>query len=169
LAELETTKGLEQYREKLAEALADLKELVTEEGAQPVYVSGGKAFRLGEGSSIVEFASPAAEPYAWKLAHNVRPAGRSTGVTGCYECHALDAPIFEGQVTTLGPAPDPEPITQAMYELAELDKTKLDAWSQSFQGRTLFKWFGFGAMGIVTVVLLSYLFTGVGGIFRRGR
>jgi hypothetical protein len=167
MAELEKTKGWEAYQEKLAEALGDLKEIITDEGAEPVYVSGGKAFRLGEDGLIEAFENAAARPYAWKLAHNVRPAGYSSGVTGCYECHALGSPIFEGQVTTLGQAPVQEPVTQAMYRFADLDKTKLDAWSLSFQSRTLFKWFAFGAMGIVAVVLLSYLFTGIGGMFRR--
>jgi hypothetical protein len=169
LEELQTAKGLEAYREKLAAALTDLKEVVTQQDAQPVYVSGGKAFRLGEDGSIVTFDNPAAEPYAWKLGHNVRPAGLSSGVTGCFECHSLDSPIFDGRVTALGPAPDPEPVTRVMHELADLDKIKLDGWSVSFLSRTLFKWFAFGAMGIVAVVILSYLFTGVRGMYGRGR
>ncbi len=169
MAELEKTKGWEAYQEKLAEALEDLKEIIEDEGAEPVYVSGGKAFRLGDDGSVEEFENAAAQPYAWKLAHNVRPAGYSSGVTGCYECHSLGSPIFEGRVTTLGQAPVPEPVTQAMYELADLDKTKLDAWNLSFQSRALFKWFAFGAMGIVSVILLYYLLAGIDGILHRDR
>ena len=57
-----------------------------------------------------------------------------------------------------------------MYELAGYDKTKLDAWSMSFQGRTAFKWMVFVAAGTVGLVLLSFLLLGVNGLlglFRR--
>jgi len=47
-------------------------------------------------------------------------------------------------------ATGPWPATHAMYELAGFDKTKLDAWNQSFQGRTAFKWMGFLSTGIVS-------------------
>jgi hypothetical protein len=164
LAELEQTKAIEAWREKLPQALAALKKTIKEQGAEPVYIAGGKAFRLGKDNSVEEFQNEAAKPYAWKLAHDVRPARWSSGVTGCFECHSLGAPIFQSQVTATGPAPD-KPRSQAMYELAGYDKTKMDAWSLSFQGRTAFKWFGFFAMGVVALVLLSGLVTGVQGVF----
>jgi hypothetical protein len=167
IAELERTKGMANYREKLSAALVDLKEMITEQGAEPVYVSGGKAYRIGEGSTAEAFDNDAAKPYAWKLGHNVRPARWSTGVGGCYECHSLDSPIFNGEVTAIGPAPDDAPTTRAMYELAGLNKTKLDAWSLSFVSRTAFKWFAFAAMGVVALVLFSHLFVAVGGMFGR--
>jgi hypothetical protein len=77
----------------------------------------------------------------------------------------MGSPIFEGELTALGPAPDDTPVKRAMYELAEYDKTKLDAWSLSFQGRTAFKWMGFVAAGTVGLVLLSFLLMGVNGVF----
>ena len=72
----------------------------------------------------------------------------------------------------MGPAPDEEPVTMAMYEIAEseFDKTKLDAWNQSFQGRTAFKWLGFVSTGAVGLILLTYLllgFNGLAGMIRR--
>ena len=70
-------------------------------------------------------------------------------------------------MTALGPAPDDTPTTHAMYELAGLDKTKLDAWSSSFISRSAFKWFAFAAMGVVALVLLSNLFVAVGNVFGR--
>ncbi len=167
MAELERTKGMEAYQEKLAAALADLKEIVTDEGAEPVYVSGGKAYRLAADGTAEAFENEAAKPYAWKLGHNVRPARWSTGVNGCYDCHSLGSPIFEGEVTAMGPAPDDAPATHAMYELAGLDKTKLDAWSLSFISRDAFKWFAFSAMGVVALVLLSHLFVAIGGMSSR--
>jgi len=174
LAELEKIRGMEAWHGKLAEALGVLKEMIEEkiekkmmeEGVEPVYLSGGKAYRLAEDGSAEEFDNEATEPYAWKLAHDVRPARWSLGVNGCFDCHAAGAPIFEGKVTAMGPAPDDEPLTQAMYEIAEseFDKTKLDAWNQSFQGRTAFKWLGFVSSGAVGLILLTYLLLGFNGL-----
>ena len=80
-------KSLESWQEKLAEAFTTLQKTIAA-GAQPVYVSGGKAYRLGEDGKAIAFDHAAAKPYAWKLAHDVRPARMSLGIKGCYECHA---------------------------------------------------------------------------------
>ena len=132
---LEKTKGMENFREKLAEALKELQKIIQTDGAQGVYVSGGKAYRLGAEDKVEEFSNPAAQPYAWKLANDVRPARLSLGATSCFECHQDGAPIFDGQVVALGPAPDTAPPTQKMAELAGYDRSKIDAWNLSFQGR----------------------------------
>jgi len=166
LADLERTKGLQQWQEKLADALKALKETI-DEAAQPVYVSGGRAYRLTDDGKAEAFEHDAAAPYAWPLGHDVRPARQSLGAKGCYACHAAGTPIFEGLVTAAGPAPDEDPVTYAMHELAGYDKTKLDAWSQSFRGRTAFKWFGFVAMGVVGLVVLSFMVRGVNGVVDR--
>ncbi len=163
------TKTLEAWQEKLAESLEALKETTAAEGADPVYVGGGRAYRLGADGKPEEFENAAAQPYAWKLAHDVRPAGWSSGAGSCYECHSAGTPIFEGKVTAIAAVPDDEPITQSMYELAGYDKQKLDAWSQSFQGRPMFKYAGFAAMGVLGLILLAYLVQGINGLSARLR
>jgi len=124
---------------------------------------------LGENGSPEAFENAAAQPYAWKLGHDVRPARYSSGVTGCFECHAAGAPIFEGQVTAVAAVPDDQPLVHSMWELAGYDKQMLDAWNQSFQGRPLFKYAGFAAMGVVGLILLTYLIQGTYGLFGRFR
>ncbi len=163
------SKALEQFQEKLAKALGELKKIIPQPEAQPVYVAGGNAYRLNEAGKPQPFLHEAAQPYAWKLAHDVRPARASIGATGCFDCHQADTPIFEGQVTALSPVPETRPRTYAMYELAGFDKFRLDAWNQSFQGRTLFKWLGFASMGIVSLVLLWYAMRGLAGVAALAR
>ncbi|MCH5376411.1 MAG: hypothetical protein JJ992_20780, partial [Planctomycetes bacterium] len=158
-------KALEAWKEKLAESLKALQESVSAEGAQPVYVGGGRAYRLGADGTPEAFEHEAAQPYAWKLAHDVRPAGWSSGVTGCYACHAAGTPIFEGQVAAIAAVPEDEPVTHSMYELAGYDKPLLDAWNQSFQGRPLFKYAGFVAMAVVGLILLAFTVQGINGLF----
>jgi hypothetical protein len=166
LEALTESKGMEAFREKLATALEELKEIITEQGAEPVFISGGRAYRLNQEGAVEEFSHDATKPYAWTLAHDVRPARWSIGVKGCFDCHESGAPIFYSTVTALGQAPDEEPITLAAHQLVEeFDETKLAAWNQSFQGRTAFKWMGFFAMGVVGLILLSYLLLGINGLF----
>ena len=79
-------------------------------------------------------------------------------------------PIFDGQVTSIAAAPVDQPVRATMRELAGYDKTRMEAWNASFQGRTAFKWFGFGAVAVASLVLLSYVFAGITalpGLLRR--
>ena len=161
LNERALAKGMENWKTKLAEGLQELQETVTAENAESVFVSGGRAYRLAEDGTAAAFDHEAAQPYAWRLAHDVRPAQQSLGTKGCYECHADGTPIFEGQVTARAASPTDEPVTYAMHELAGYDKTKMDAWNASFRGRKAFKYFGFGAMGVASLVLLSYVLAGI--------
>lgn len=164
LTERTGKKAQEEFPAKLAKALGDLKKIIKQPNAEPVYVAGGKAFRLTADGKPQPFAHPAAEPYAWKLGHDVRPARASLGATGCFDCHQAGTPIFEGQVTAISPVLDEQPRQYVMHELAGIDKIRLDAWNQSFQGRTAFKWMGFASMGIVSLVLLWYTMRGLAGL-----
>jgi len=157
IAKYKKSKALEAWHEKLAKGLSVLREMTDEDGAQPVYVGGGRVFRLGTDDELVEFAHHAAQPYAWRLAHDVRPAREACGAGGCLECHATGAPIFEGEVTAISAVPEEQPITRSMVEFSGYDKQKLDAWSASFLGRRWFKYAGFAAMGIVGFILLAGL------------
>ncbi len=168
IAALELAKAKQAWDELLAAALTTLQESFEDDGVA-VYVGGGRAYRLGEDGQPEAFEHAVAEPYAWKLGHDVRPTRFSTGITGCYECHADGAPIFEGRVTAVAAVPDDQPLAHSMWELAGYDKQLLDAWNQSFQGRTMFKYAGFAAMGIVGLILLTYLIQGTYGLFASFR
>jgi hypothetical protein len=169
LRDLEQTKAAEAFREKLATALKALQKTIKTEGATAVYVSGGRAYRLTGDGAVEAFANKAAEPYSWRLAHDVRPARWSTGAGNCYECHTLGSAMFDSQVTALGPAPDTDPPTAKMAELAGFDRVQIDTWNLSFQGRAAFKWFGFISAGVVGLMLLAFLVLGVNGLFGLAR
>ncbi len=168
IAALELAKAKQAWDELLVSALETLQETFENEG-EAVYVGGGRAYRLGEDRELEAFEHAAAQPYAWKLGHDVRPTRFSTGITGCYECHAAGAPIFDGRVTAVAAVPDDQPPVHSMWELAGYDKLLLDAWNQSFQGRPIFKYAGFAAMGVVGLILLTYLIQGTYGLFERFR
>ena len=67
-------------------------------------------------------------------------------------------------MTAISPVLDENPRQHVMYELAGIDKIRLDAWNQSFQGRTAFKWMGFASMGVVSLVLLWYAMRGLASL-----
>jgi len=169
LKELESTKATAAFREKLAAPLKALQKIIKTEGAVGVYVAGGRAYRLNAEGAVEVFDHAAAAPYSWKLAHDVRPARWSTGAGSCFECHKLGSPTFDGQVVAMGPAPDAQPPSQRMAELAGYDRVQIDAWNLSFQGRSAFKWFGFVSASIVGCVLLAFLLLGINGLFGFAR
>jgi len=152
------------WQAKLVGALTAVQKLITEEGAEPVFVSAGKVYKLAGEEAVETIEHSAAEPYMWKFAHDVRPARLSLGVKGCYDCHTLGAPLFESTVTAVGQTPDDEPVSHAMHELAGYDKLKIDAWAASFLGRKAFKYFGYAAMGVLSLVLLAYVLRGITGL-----
>ncbi|HUT28972.1 MAG TPA: cytochrome c3 family protein [Sedimentisphaerales bacterium] len=82
------------------EQIAKVLSLMSQESSEgrPVYVAGGKLYRLDDSDQLWAGAHPAAAPSMWPIAHNVRPAVQSLGVRSCQDCHATDAPFFFGDV-----------------------------------------------------------------------
>ena len=89
-----------------AEQVAGVLELLSaqqsDEGV-PGYVSGGKLYRRADSGKLTAEEHPAARPYSWAFAHDVRPAAQSLGVRGCRDCHATDAPFLLGKVEVDAP------------------------------------------------------------------
>jgi hypothetical protein len=83
---------------------------------EAVFVSAGKMYRLKDGKVSAELHG-AAEPYAWSIAHDVRPANQSLGVRGCNDCHSENAPIYFGNVAALGPVNPQAVATRVMHEM----------------------------------------------------
>ncbi len=69
---------------------------------EPVYITGGHVYKL-IGDKLITEDNCAAAPYAWPIAHDVRPASQSLGIRGCEDCHAKDAPFFFGKVKVDSP------------------------------------------------------------------
>jgi hypothetical protein len=84
------------------ELLQQLHRLDSSRGA-PVYVSAGKVFERAPDGTLAARELVAARPYAWPIAHDVRPAAQSLGVRGCDDCHATDAPFYFGSVGVASP------------------------------------------------------------------
>ncbi|MBI5851103.1 MAG: hypothetical protein HZB39_08760 [Planctomycetes bacterium] len=156
----------DEARAKIAAGLAAFA--TQRSDATPVFVSGGRAWRLGaDGKQLVSFEHSAAKPVSWSIAHDVRPARDALGARGCTECHAGDAPFVHARVAAIGVVPDADPPASSGVERLQLDATLVAAWEKSFAGRDWFKLLVVVAIGVVTIVLLAHALRALAAIGKR--
>ena len=140
--------------EHITKALVSLKKTI--EG-EPVYICGGKLYSLDESGKLrAPQDHPAAQPYLWPIAHNVRPATQSLGAHYCTDCHATDAPFFFGEVAVDSPLDAEQVATKKMIEFQGIDAFCVWAFALSFVFRPWLKVVVLGSCGLVGVVLLLY-------------
>jgi hypothetical protein len=130
---------------------------------QAVFIAAGKLYRLDHGKLASE-ENAAAKPYAWALAHDVRPAAQALGARGCADCHSSDAPIYFGTIVARGPVDPTNGLSKKTWEMRGEDKTVPSFFAFTFKFRPLLKWIVFGAAFIVLAVLAHYGLRGVGAI-----
>jgi len=134
-----------------------------------VYVGGGKLWKL-EGGKPAASDDPAAEPYAWPIAHDVRPASQSLGAGGaCTDCHAADSAFLFGKVTPTTPVALGEPAPIEMNRFSGLDSTYHKLFGLTFIFRPYLKTFGFAVSGIVLLILLAFGLPGLAWVLKRRR
>jgi hypothetical protein len=105
-------------KEKIAEAVKALSAAVA---GEVVYLAGGKLYRLdGSGQLAEELDHPAAAPYMWPIAHNVRPAAQSLGARRCEDCHSPEAPFFFGKVCVDSPVQGKDGVFRQMMDMYEV-------------------------------------------------
>ncbi len=139
--------------EAVAKVLAALGE--DKDAAEPVYVSGGMVYYIGNRGQMESNKSPHREPYGWAIAHDVRPAGDALG-NDCQDCHSLGAPFFFGKVTPRTVNDLPPPPAATMHQLANYDPPYWRAFAVLFIVRPLLKVVCFASAGVLALVLLLY-------------
>ncbi len=126
-------------------------------GDDAVYVTGGKVFSRGPEGNLATTTHPRAEPVAWPLGHDVRPAAQSLGVKSCKECHAADATFFFADVTAQGPLQSDQVASASMVTFMGMDAGFNRLFGLSFKARPLFKVAMLGLVVITMLVLASFL------------
>lgn len=130
------------------------------------YVSSGRMFRLGDGAKLSASRHVAAEPVAWPLGHDVRPARKSLGAKACTECHSDNSDFFFTSVKASGPLQTQAAAIRSMHQLEYVDPDYQRLFGQSFLLRTLLKTVLFTACGLIAIVLVPVSFTGARRISR---
>ncbi|HOK65995.1 MAG TPA: cytochrome c3 family protein [Anaerohalosphaeraceae bacterium] len=138
--------------EQIAEVLRRLTP--SDSAKQPVYICGGRLYCL-EADALVSTDHPAAEPYAWPIAHDVRPSKQALGTLGCADCHTTDSPFFFAPVPADSPIAGMERFVP-MVQLQGLSRLYVWAFNFSFVFRPWMKAVCLCACGLVGLVLLAY-------------
>jgi hypothetical protein len=131
--------------------------------ADHVYISGGVLFRLNDKGALVAETNSAADPVAWPLAHQVRPARQALGVNGCTDCHSATSNFFFGRVRGAGPLRTEMVTTRSAASAMGLIKPYQFLFGLSFTARPAFKLFLGAAAALVGALLL------IAGLVALGR
>lgn len=135
---------------------------------EPVFIAAGKMYRL-ENGKLNSAENDAAKPYAWPLAHDVRPARQALGARGCADCHSSEAPIYLGAIAARGPVDAASGLTKAMWELRGDDKAVFATFAYSFLFRPWLKIICFTCAFVVLCVLAGFGLLAVNAITGRAR
>lgn len=130
-----------------------VKEL--DEGA-PVYVALGYVYTLSSPGEVTRKPARQVAPYAWPIAHDVRPATQALGAGGCTDCHSDDSPIDFRVVLPSQNSNDESAIHQPMAVLRGDNVRLVHAWVMSFKWRAAYKVFALSAIGIVALVIVAF-------------
>jgi hypothetical protein len=133
---------------------------------EPVFVTGGKAYKRGGNGKLTSFTNKDAEPYTWEFAHDVRGAQQALGARGCTDCHASGAPIFDSKVSTAALFSGAS-TSIPMHELRNDAMGSFTAFATTYPLRPILIATGYICAIILLLVLIAYGSRGVIGIARR--
>lgn len=171
IAQAEAVERETQIAERMAKALAEIEQAYP--GTRAVYVSGGAGFtRDGESNTKPLDIDPlqgGAEPYAWPLAHNVRPARMALGADGCTQCHGDEAPFFHTEITPVGLLPNQKTTPFKAHQHQQVDMFRQGNWNQLFRGRSTFKILGLVAIGLTSLITMSAIVSNLNSYIGRGK
>lgn len=154
----------EQIDERMRGALSAIEEQFP--GKQAVFITGGTGWvRYGDEKLKMlsgDELGQAAQPYAWPMAHSVRPARQALGAEGCTECHSDQSPFFFADIQPVGLVPGQEIESVKVHLLQQADLTKLHNWNELFAGRASFKIASLIALAATCLLTLSVLAWNIG-------
>lgn len=133
---------------------------------EPVFVASGKLFQL-DGGNLKSGEHAAAQPYAWALGHDVRPASQALGVKGCSDCHASDSPIYFASVAARGPLDPKDGITKDQLAMRGDDRAVVSTFAFTFNFRPLLKVMVFACALALLAVLVGRGLAWAAGIHRQ--
>jgi hypothetical protein len=134
---------------------------------EPVFITGGKAYKRAGSGKVTAFDHDAAKPYAWALAHDVRGAQQALGAKGCTDCHATGAPVFDSKVLppTLLASATVVPVT--MSQLRGDSTGALAAFAATYPLRPMLIATGYTCAVILGLLLIAYAGRAITAVGRR--
>ncbi|MHC5073892.1 MAG: hypothetical protein ACYTFE_03600 [Planctomycetota bacterium] len=139
--------------EQIAQVLSSLNNRTD---GTPVYIAGGLLYQFRDNGNLYASEHNAAYPYAWPVAHNVRPAAQSLGVNGCTDCHSTDSPFVYGLVKVDTPVLSQSLSSKKMVDFQHLDSVYMKLFAFTFVFRPFLKTLSLIAVLVIGAVLLVY-------------
>jgi len=138
--------------------IAGLKALASQEPpeGQVVYVCAGKVWSLNKGGELAGSEHPAAQPYVWPCAHDVRPAVQALGAKSCRDCHSTDSAFNFGKVVIDSPLVSQRGRTETMIQFQGLDDAYVKTFGFTFVFRPWLKAVALAVSGLLVAVLLLF-------------
>jgi hypothetical protein len=131
-----------------------------------VYVAGGRLYSLDDSGKLSEQKDhPAAKPYLWPIAHDVRPAAQALGIRYCTDCHGTKAPFFFGNVNVDTPIVAARE-SRKMVEFEDVSPSYAWAFAFSFVFRPWMKLIVLCSCAVMALVLLLYTLKALGCVVR---
>jgi hypothetical protein len=159
---------VDDWKPLTAEQIIAVLKSLDSEDKKAAYIAGGRVYQLTAEDTLAISEDPVASPYAWPMAHDVRPAEQALGVRQCKDCHTTDSPFFFGTIERDTPIK-----TEAGAEFVEaiqlqgLDRLYIWAFNASFVFRPFMKIVAFASCGVIALVLLAYMMKAVIAIARH--
>ncbi len=143
--------------EQIAEILAGLS---TEESVagEAAYIAGGKLYSIDDANNLSGEESEWAGPYAWPMAHDVRPASQSLGIKDCEDCHDSSAAFIFGDVAVDSPVASDRGTVRTMAEFENVSACYNKALAVSFNVRDCFTLVTLCFCAVIAAVLVLYVF-----------
>ncbi len=129
--------------------------------ANPVYISGGKLYKISDGK-LISAEHVAAKPYMWAVAHDVRPAKQALGAGGCSDCHSLSSPFFFGKILIDTPVDSLKENTVRMASFEDSNVVTEWLFSFSFFFRPWLKLIILIGVLVIFAIVVIYAFRGLG-------
>ncbi len=130
------------------------------------YIGGGKLYKLSKSGDLVKENHPAAQPYTWAFAHDVRPASQSLGIHGCNDCHNNSAPFYFSKVAVLSPLKFQNEKFRRMTSFEKTGVLFPRLFAMTFIFRPWLKLIIFICSIIIASVLILYAFKGLDKIIK---
>jgi hypothetical protein len=165
-ANIVTVDGWPELTEvKITTGIKGLTGKVGSDAGKVVYIGGGKIYSLDEAEKLtITDNHPAAEPYLWPIAHNVRPAAQALGVRYCTDCHATKAPLLFGDIRIDSPVVTDRGTTRQMIDSLNISPSFAWAFAASFVFRPWLKIISLTCCAVIAGVLLWYALRALGCI-----
>ncbi|MEN8127427.1 MAG: hypothetical protein ABFR90_06435 [Planctomycetota bacterium] len=159
------TEKVDDWRPLTEDQIAGVLAKLSSDDKKAIYIAGGKMYQLSGDNQLQSSDPPLAQPYAWPMAHDVRPAEQSLGVRKCKDCHTTDSAVFFGNVEVDSPVKaEGTPEFIEMIELQGIDRLYMRTFNASFMFRPFLKIIALASCGLVVLVLLAYIVRAVAAI-----